>query len=146
MSKRIGITSDHGGFALKAKIKQAFPAYEWVDLGTDSAESVDYPDFGYKLAEEIASGALETGIAICGSGIGISMALNRYKEVRAAVCHDVTTARLTRVDNNANVLCLGARVVGDVVALDTIKAFLDTEFEVGGRHERRVKKLAEKGQ
>lgn len=146
MTKRIGITSDHGGFALKAKIKDAFAEYEWVDLGTDSAESVDYPDFGYKLAQEIASGAVETGIAICGSGIGISMALNRYKEVRAAVCHDVTTARLTRVDNNANVLCLGARVVGDVVALDTVKAFLDTGFEAGGRHERRVKKLAEKGQ
>lgn len=143
--RKIAIASDHGGFALKAQIKEKFPDYDWLDLGTNSAESVDYPDFGYKLAESIAQGEVKTGVAICGSGIGISMSLNRYKAVRAGVCHDVTTARLTRVDNDANVLCLGARIVGDVLAFDIVKAFMDTKFESGGRHERRVNKLSEKG-
>ena len=144
--RKIAITADHGGVTLKTLIKQKFDEIEWIDLGTDSTDFVDYPDFGFKLGEAITNGEIETGIAICGSGIGISMSLNRFKAVRAAVCHDVTTARLTRVDNNANVLCLGARIIGDVVALDTVKAFLETGFEFGGRHERRVNKLAEKGQ
>lgn len=144
--RRVAITADHGGFALKAAIIQKFSEIDWVDLGTNSAESVDYPDFGYKLAEEITSGNAETGVAICGTGIGISMSLNRYKNIRAAVCHDVTTARLTRIDNDANVLCMGARVIGDVAVFDTLQTFLDTKFESGGRHERRVNKLNEKGE
>ena len=114
---------------------------EWIDLGTDSQESVDYPDYGYKLAKVIEDGEAEYGVAICGSGIGISMALNRNSKIRAAVCTNATMARLTRVDNNANVLCLGARVIGEITALDCLKVFLDTEFETGGRHERRVNKL-----
>lgn len=145
-ARKIAIASDHGGYALKKVIQEHFAGFEWVDLGTNSADSVDYPDFGYKLAQAISSGEVETGIAICGSGIGISMSLNRYKNVRAAVCHDTTTARLTRIDNNANVLCIGARVLGQAVIFDMITTFLETEFEAGGRHERRVNKLFEKGE
>lgn len=143
MTLKLAIACDHGGFALKKYLMETFDAVtvEWTDLGTDSTESVDYPDFGYKLAEHIAAGKADYGVAICGSGIGISMALNRNPAIRAAVCVNTTMARLTRIDNNANVLCLGARTTGELVALDCLAAFLTTNFETGGRHERRVNKL-----
>ena len=143
MNRRIAIASDHGGVELKAFLKQQTYAQpiEWIDLGTDSKESVDYPDYGFKLAEYVASQQAELGIAICGSGIGISIACNRHEDIRAAVCTNSTMARLTRIDNNANILCLGARIVGESLAKDIVDAFLDTPFEQGGRHERRVNKL-----
>lgn len=141
--KAILIASDHAGFHLKQSIidhlaKQQVPV---IDLGTHSLESVDYPDYGFRMAKALVDGRGDRGILVCGTGIGISMAANRHPAVRAAVCHDVSSARLTRMHNNANVLALGARLVGDVVALDCVDAFLSTEFE-GGRHARRVDKIS----
>lgn len=141
---KVAIANDHGGYELKRWLIENFKAVEvvWVDLGCDSTESVDYPDFGYKLADAIAAGNADFGVAICGSGIGISMALNRNQNVRAAVCTNSTMARLTRIDNDANVICFGARLMGDKLAEDCLETFLTTEFEAGGRHERRVNKLS----
>ncbi len=140
--EKVAIAADHGGYALKEEIKNAYAdKFTFVDLGTNSCESVDYPEFGQKLAKEIVSGSVDRGILICGSGIGISIAANRYAEVRAALCTDVTMARLCREHNNANVLALGARTSGPQVIFDMIDVFLNTEFE-GGRHERRVEKLS----
>ncbi len=143
MNKIIAIASDHGGVELKAFLQaQKFSVgLDWIDLGTDSTDSVDYPDYGYKLAEFVADGKADFGIAICGSGIGISIACNRNENIRAAVCTDSTMARLTRIDNDANVLCLGARLTGEVLATDIVETFVTTEFEAGGRHERRINKL-----
>lgn len=143
MTLKLAITSDHGGFALKEYLKNNFKAVpvEWVDLGTDSAaQSVDYPDFGKKIADVVAKGEADKGIAICGSGIGISMACNRNPKIRAALCMNSTMARLSRQHNDANILCLGERLTGTEVALDIVKAFLEAEFE-GGRHTGRVGKL-----
>jgi ribose 5-phosphate isomerase B len=138
---RIAIASDHAGFELKAALKQFLSEdHEVIDLGTHGPESVDYPDFGAAMAAAVASGEAGRGILICGTGIGISIAANRHAGVRAALCHDVTTARLSRQHNDANVLVLGARVVGLDVARDCVSAFLGTPFE-GGRHSRRVEKL-----
>ena len=143
MTRKIAIASDHGGVELKAFIQtQDFgPDIEWIDIGTNTTDSVDYPDYGYKLAAFVASGQADLGIAICGSGIGISIACNRNKDIRAAVCTNSTMARLTRIDNDANILCLGARIVGEVIVKDTVETFITTKFEAGGRHERRVNKL-----
>lgn len=139
----IGIASDHAGFELKQSLKARL--VEWgygvLDLGTDSTESVDYPDFGTALADAVADGRVRRGLLVCGTGIGISIAANRNPKVRAAVCHDVTSARLARLHNDANVLALGARLVGPETATDCLRTFLDTEFE-GGRHARRVGKLS----
>lgn len=137
--KKILIASDHGGFALKEKIKAQFEStYEWVDLGTHSPESVDYPDFAQKLCEQLEDG--QQGILICGTGIGISISANRYKHIRAALCTDTTMAKFTRLHNDANVLCLGERITGELAAYDIIETFLNTEFE-GGRHQRRIDKI-----
>lgn len=141
MTRRLAIASDHGGFSLKDAIKARFTDIEWMDMGTDSAESVDYPDFGKALADAIAAGEVEQGILICGTGIGISIAANRNAAVRAALCTDATMARLTRQHNDANVLALGARITGIEAAFDIVEVFLNTEFE-GGRHARRVEKLS----
>jgi ribose 5-phosphate isomerase B len=141
-SKKIGIASDHAGFSLKTLLAHELrrQGYDVVDLGTHSEERVDYPDYAYALAKEIESGALQRGIGICGSGIGISIALNRSPKVRAALCNDVTSARLARQHNDANILALGGRVIGTEAALDCVKIFLSTPFE-GGRHAGRVEKL-----
>lgn len=140
---KIAIAGDHAGYEMKEAVKKALDRrYEWLDLGTHSAESVDYPDFGFAMAEAIKQGRAEKGILICGTGIGISIAANRHSCVRAAVCTSATEARLTRAHNDANVLALGARIVGIEVALDCIDAFMNTAFE-GGRHERRIIKLSE---
>ncbi|HEX6121339.1 MAG TPA: ribose 5-phosphate isomerase B [Dongiaceae bacterium] len=138
----IAIASDHAGFELKAQLKHELSALGFapLDLGTESANSVDYPDFADRLAAAIKDGKARRGILVCGTGIGISMAANRHRHLRAAVVHDVTGARLTRQHNNANVLCLGARLTGADVAKDCLKVFLTTDFE-GGRHENRVAKL-----
>ncbi|MGH1398286.1 MAG: ribose 5-phosphate isomerase B [Alphaproteobacteria bacterium] len=138
--KRIAIACDHGGFDLKEEVKARFSSYEWLDLGCDGADSVDYPDYGAKLADAIAAGDAPRGILICGTGIGISIAANRNKAVRCGLCTDTTMARLTRAHNDANVLALGARIVGVEAAMDIVETFLNTEFE-GGRHQRRVDKL-----
>ena len=138
----IAIASDHAGFELKAQLKQELAAmgFEPLDLGPDSTASVDYPDFANRLAEALKDRKAARGVLICGTGIGISMAANRHRHIRAGLVHDVTSARLTRQHNNANVLCLGARLIGADVAKDCLKVFLTTDFE-GGRHENRVAKL-----
>ena len=138
---KIAIASDHAGYDVKEQIKKHYgDQYEWLDLGTDSEASVDYPDFGHKLAQAVEQNEVAKGIIICGTGIGISIAANRHKGVRAALCTNATMAKLTRLHNDANVLALGARITGFEVILDCVDAFMGTEFE-GGRHERRVNKL-----
>lgn len=138
----IAIASDHAGFELKETLKKTIESlgHKILDLGTDSTKSVDYPDYGYKLASAVSKGEAEFGIAICGSGIGISIAANRKPKVRAALCHNIETATLARQHNNANVLALGARFVDAKLAVEMLTSFLQTPFE-GGRHENRVKKL-----
>lgn len=141
MKEKLAVACDHGGYALKEAIKARFAdSCEFLDLGTNSPDSVDYPEYGKALARTIIEGKAKRGIAICGSGIGISIAVNRFPELRAALCTDVTMARLARQHNDANVLALGARITAEDKAFDIIKAFLTTEFE-GGRHERRVAQL-----
>lgn len=143
MSKKIvAFAADHAGFQLKQSLMEAARGadVEVLDLGTDSGESVDYPDFANKLAVAVQEKKAQLGVLICGSGIGMSIAANRHKGIRAALCHDVTTAYLASAHNNANVLCLGARITGEQVAKDCLIAFLEAEFE-GGRHQRRVDKL-----
>lgn len=132
--------SDHGGVLLKQAVLEhlATIGREARDLGTDGTQSVDYPDFGASLANAIKHGGI--GIAICGSGIGISIAANRHSWVRAALVHDETTARLARQHNDANIIALGERTMGIATALNCIDIFLNTGFD-GGRHQRRVDKL-----
>ena len=139
----IAIACDHGGYDLKMQLIPMLEArgLAILDLGTNSSKSVDYPEFGYAMASTIRDGKIDYGVLCCGSGIGISIAANRYPEVRAALIHDALGAKLCRQHNNANVICFGGRTTGPDVALDCLKIFLDTEFE-GGRHERRVKKLS----
>lgn len=139
---KIAIASDHAGYPLKQQLDEELQrlGYEVLDLGTNGPESVDYPDFGHALGERVASGEAGRGVLVCGTGIGISIAANRNPRVRAALCHDTTSARLSRQHNDANVLVLGARMTGVEVALDCLRTFLATEFE-GGRHQRRVEKL-----
>lgn len=137
----IAIAADHGGFSLKQAVITAYAdRFDFLDLGTNSEESCNYADYGHALAEAIEQGKAEKGIIICGSGIGISIAANRHKAIRAALCTDVTMARLTRLHNDANVLALGARIIGQQVAFDCIDVFMATAFE-GGRHQARVEKL-----
>lgn len=142
MKKTIAIASDHAGFQLKEVLKKelAKSGYAVSDLGTNSTQSVDYPDYGYKLASAVSKGDAEFGVAICGSGVGISIAANRKPKIRAALCESAQVAELSRKHNNANVLALGARIVSEDLAKKILHAFLNTEFE-GGRHEARVKKL-----
>ncbi len=142
MGRVIAVASDHAGFALKAELCALIETegYELLDLGTFDDRSVDYPDYGRAIGEAVQGGRAASGIAVCGTGIGISIAANRVPGVRAAVCHDVTTARLARRHNDANVLALGARVIGLATARDCVRAFLSTDFEQG-RHVRRVEKL-----
>lgn len=142
----VAVASDHAGFALKSALIEELRilGYEVLDLGTDSTESVDYPDFGRALGAAIADGRARRGVVVCGTGIGISIAVNRNPAVRAALCHDTTSARLCREHNDANVLALGARLIGDEVARDCLRVFLSTAF-AGGRHQRRVDKLGAVG-
>lgn len=137
---KIAIAADHAGFELKEQLKQAFPDIEWLDLGTHSNASVDYPQFGFAMGQAITEGQAAQGILICGSGIGISIAANRYPAVRAALCANATMARLSRQHNDANVLALGSRIIGLDLARDCVSAFLETPFE-GGRHQRRADML-----
>lgn len=141
MKHKLAIAADHAGFKFKEAIKAHFPDLEWLDLGTNSEDSVDYPDFGAAVGAAITEGRVERGVVICGSGIGISIAANRFPAVRAALCTSRDMAVLARQHNDANVLALGERVVDQGTALACVEAFLNTEFE-GGRHQRRVDKLS----
>lgn len=140
----IALGCDHGGFALKQEIMKHLDekGLAYQDYGTDSAESCDYPIYGEAVGRAVASGECELGIIICGTGIGISMAANKVKGVRAALCGDCFSAEMTRKHNDANVLALGARVVGPGLALKIVDTFLENEFE-GGRHARRVALLSD---
>ena len=137
------LAADHAGFALKNSMKAVLEeqGVSLIDLGPETADPVDYPDMAGKLAAALKDGPAQQGLLVCGTGIGISIAANRHRHVRAALCHDVTTAAMARQHNDANVLVLGARVVGPAVAVDCLNVFLDTPFEAG-RHQRRVEKLA----
>ncbi|MBN2420201.1 MAG: ribose 5-phosphate isomerase B [Deltaproteobacteria bacterium] len=140
---KIILGSDHAGFDLKEKYKKFLSGemgYEVNDVGAYSPDSVDYPDIAQKVAESISSGEFEKGVLICGSGIGMSIAANRFRGVNAALCHDVFTAEMCRRHNNANILVVGGRVTGDGLAIEMLKVFLGTDFE-GGRHKTRVDKI-----
>ena len=139
---KLMIGSDHGGFELKEEVKQYLESlgHEVVDVGTYTPDSCDYPDIAKAGCEKITSGECERGILICGTGIGISMAANKIRGIRAACCSDTYSARYTRLHNDANVLCFGGRVVGGGLACELVDAYLSVEFE-GGRHQRRVDKI-----
>jgi ribose 5-phosphate isomerase B len=142
---KLAIGADHGGYVLKNEIVDFLSKIaniEVIDYGTSGPESVDYPDYGRKVSEEVSNGTVDRGILICGTGIGMSIVANRYPNVRAALCHDNFTARMSRLHNDANVLVMGERVIGRGVALDIVKTWLDTEFE-GSRHACRLNKIRE---
>ncbi len=139
---KIAVAGDHGGFALKEEIAEylAETGHEVLNLGTYSEDSVDYPDYGKKCAEAVVYGQAERGIVVCGTGIGISIASNKVKGARCALCTSVHMAEMTRRHNDANMLALGGRTTEPKLALEIVKAWLETEFE-GGRHQRRVDML-----
>lgn len=137
--KKIILGADHGGYELKNIIKSHLESkgFDVIDVGTNDAHSCDYPVFASKLCKKIQSGDSELGILVCGTGIGMSMAANKHRGIRAACCSDTFSARLTRLHNDANVLCIGARVVGAGLAIDLVEAFINAEFE-GDRHIKRL--------
>lgn len=140
---KIALGADHGGYELKEKIKKYLSQkndIEIVDVGTHSTESVDYPKYGHAVAKSVVEKEVDFGILICGTGIGISIAANKIKGIRAALCFNTTMAKLTRQHNDANILALGARITGDVLALDIVDEFLSASFE-GGRHAKRVEAI-----
>jgi ribose 5-phosphate isomerase B len=139
----VAIGGDHAGLPLKQALQQALAAQGvgLLDFGTNEAASVDYPDFAHRVCAAVQDGRARFGVLVCGSGIGMAIAANRHRGIRAAVLHDATEARLTRAHNDANVAAFGARLVGPEVALDALKAFLSTAYE-GGRHDRRLAKLS----
>ncbi len=141
---RIAIGADHAGYHSKEIVKKYLEeaGYPVDDLGTWSDESVDYPDYAKAVAERVAAGEDQFGILMCGTGIGMSITANKVPGIRAALAHDVTTARLAREHNDANVLTFGGRIIGDAEALDIVKRFLTAQF-LGGRHERRIEKISE---
>ena len=140
---RVGIGCDHGGFPLKPIILDKLEelGVQYQDFGTDSDESVDYPEFAQKVSEGVSENDLDAGILICGTGRGMAISANKVPGVRASVCSDPYSARLTRAHNDANVLTMGARVIGPAIAEEIIEQFITTRFD-GGRHDRRVKKIA----
>jgi ribose 5-phosphate isomerase B len=142
---KLAIGADHGGVELKqeiVKFLQSIKNIEVSDYGTTTRDSVDYPDFGRTVSEAVSQGTVDRGILICGTGIGMSIVANRFPRVRAALCHDNFTARMSRLHNDANVLVMGERVIGRGVAMDIVKTWLETEFE-GSRHQRRLDKIRE---
>ena len=142
MGIRLAMASDHGGFELKEILKKKLGKadIQISDLGVHSTESVDYPDQAHELALAVLSEGIDFGVLICGTGIGVSMAANRHRGVRAALCTDPFMARMSREHNDANVLCLGGRVIGPSLALEIVNAFLNGKYE-GGRHARRLEKI-----
>lgn len=141
-SLTVALGADHGGVTLKNRLAAVLieAGHEVQDYGTDGPASVDYPDFAQAVCGAVTEKRADFGILVCGTGIGMSIAANRHPGIRCGLVHDVTTARLTRAHNDANVLALGARVIGEEVALDILGAFLSTPYE-GGRHQRRLDKL-----
>ncbi|MEK6712869.1 MAG: ribose 5-phosphate isomerase B [Nitrospirota bacterium] len=141
---KIAIASDHGGRELKEKIIVLLKeeGLEVVDYGVDNPESVDYPDYGIKVANAVSKGIAERGILSCGTGIGMSIVANKFPDVRAALCYDMFTARMSRLHNDANILVLGGRVLDKEIALMMVDVWLRTGFE-GGRHQRRLDKISE---
>jgi ribose 5-phosphate isomerase B len=140
---KVALGSDHAGFGLKEGLKETLRSLgaEVQDLGTHDEAAVDYVDYARQVAEAVARGSADRGIAICGTGIGTSIAANKVAGVRAALCHEGFTARMSREHNDANVLCLGARVIGRELAAEIVRMFLAADF-AGGRHARRLEKIA----
>ena len=140
--KKIFISSDHAGFNLKEQIKKKFSKkFRFQDLGTDSSKiSVNYPNFAHKLCKKVSVNNENRGILVCGSGMGMSMAANRHKKIRAAVCYSIKNTKLSRLHNNANIITLGSRLTKKNTAFKCIEVFINTKFE-GGRHKKRVKKI-----
>lgn len=137
------IGSDHGGFELKEicrKFIENLPDFQIMDAGTFSEDSMDYPQVGHRVAEAVSKGEYERGILICGTGIGMSVVANRYPKVRACLCHNLFTARLSREHNDANILVMGGRVIGRGIAIEMVELFLKTPFD-GGRHELRLNQI-----
>ncbi|WP_214690428.1 MULTISPECIES: ribose 5-phosphate isomerase B [unclassified Exiguobacterium] len=140
---KIAIGADHGGFNLKKEIVALLEelGHEYKDFGTNSADSIDYPDVAIPVAEAVAAGEFDRGILICGTGIGIGIAANKVKGIRAALVHDSFSAKATRQHNDSNIMTMGERVIGPGLALDLVTTWLDTDFE-GGRHSNRVDKMS----
>jgi ribose 5-phosphate isomerase B len=140
---RIAIAADHGGFRLKTELAEHLrkAGHEVDDLGAHDGQGSDYPDFAHAVAEQVSSGSAERGVLVCGSGVGMSIAANRHAGVRAVVCSDVYTARMSREHNDANVLCLGERVVGSGLAWEIASTWLGTDADAGDRHVRRRAKI-----
>ena len=139
---RIGLACDHGGFELKEDLKSFLTSagIEAIDMGSFNGESVDYPDFGARVAEKVSRGELERGVLICGTGIGMSIVANKFPGVRAALANDLFSSRCSREHNDANILVIGGRIVGRDLAREIVKVWLNTPF-TGGRHQRRVEKI-----
>lgn len=139
---KIAIGADHAGFELKELISQIVEdaGHEVIDMGTGSSCSVDYPDYAEAVAQAVSDGKAERGILICGTGIGMSIVANKFKNVRAALCNDLFTAKMSRLHNDANILCMGARVIGKGLAIEIVKTWLSTPFEAE-RHLKRVEKI-----
>ena len=140
--KKLFISSDHAGYNLKEQIKKKFKnKYTFQDLGTyNSKDPVNYPDFAHKLCKKVSNNSKNVGILVCGSGMGMSMAANRHKKIRAAVCYSAKNTKLSRLHNNANIITLGSRLTKKNTAFKCIEVFMNTKFE-GGRHKKRVKKI-----
>ena len=140
--KKLFISSDHAGYKLKEEIKKKFRnKYSFLDLGTDNSTiSVNYPDYAHRLCKKVANNSKNIGILVCGSGMGMSMAANRHKKIRAAMCYSVKNSKLSRLHNNANIITLGSRLTKKNTAFKCIDIFINTKFE-GGRHNKRVKKI-----
>jgi len=141
-SKKVVLASDHAGFKLKDEIKKFLikKKREVIDLGTENTRSVDYPDYAHLLSKKMEKNKNQFGILVCGSGAGMSMAANKHKNIRAALCYDIKSTKLSRLHNNANVMTIGAKLTKKNVALKCVSTFLKTDFD-GGRHSRRVKKI-----
>lgn len=141
---KLALGSDHGGFELKEYVKEYLDSkgIEYIDYGITSNESVDYPEYGQKVGEAVKAGECERGIVFCGTGIGISISANKVPGIRCALCSDCYSARMSMEHNNANVLALGARVIGKDLAVEIVDTWLKAEFQ-GGRHERRVNKISD---
>lgn len=139
---KIGLACDHGGYELKEVLKKFLQGmdYQVIDYGTDSEESVDYPDYGEKLSKGILENQVNLGIAICGTGVGISIACNKVKGIRAGHCTDSFTARAIREHNNCQIMCLGGRITGEEIAKDMVVNFLNADFQTG-RHQKRIDKM-----
>lgn len=142
---KVGISNDHAAVELKNSVMEHLKSegYEVVNYGTDSHESYDYPIAGATLAKAVLNKEVDLGIAICGTGVGISIACNKHKGIRACCCSEATSARLTREHNNANIICFGARIVSTELANDIVDAFLKTPFSNGERHNKRIRQIAE---